>query len=164
VPDVSTGRLASTVPTGTGRSRPSGSARIVADFDSEVLATPVSHPVHDQGRLLAEVTNAIVRLHRQHYGKGPTRSKSYLAGDVVLCVMGDLFTPVERTLLAAGEGERVRSARVAVHDAVGHDFRDAVERIMGRRVITFTSQVLLEPEIGIELFILEPASGAEPVE
>lgn len=108
------------------------------------------------------MTNAIVRLHRQHYGKGPTRSKSYLAGDVLVCVLADLFTPVERTLLAAGEGELVRYARNAVHDAVGREFRDAVERILGRRVVTFTSQVLVEPEVGMQLFILEPASAAGP--
>ena len=106
------------------------------------------------------MTDAIVGLHRRHYGKGPTRSKSYLAGHTVVSVLGDLFTPVERTLLAAGEGELVRSARYAVHDAVGREFRDAVERIFGRRVVNFTSEVLLDPELGIEPFILEPASGA----
>jgi uncharacterized protein YbcI len=110
------------------------------------------------------VTDAIVGLHRRHYGKGPPRSKSYLAGHTVVSVLGDLFTPVERTLLAAGEGELVRSARHAVHDAVGREFRDAVERILGSRVVNFTSQVLLDPELGIELFILEPASAAGPAE
>ena len=106
------------------------------------------------------MTNAVVGLHRQYFGKGPTRSKSYLAGDLLLCVMRDLFTIVEQTLIAAGEGDRVTSARVAVNDAVASEFRSAVERILGRRVITSTSQVLLEPEVGIMVFILEPASGA----
>jgi uncharacterized protein YbcI len=120
----------------------------------------VPDSAHDQGPLLAEVTNAVVQLHRRHFGKGPTRSKTYFAGDLVLCVMQDLFTIVERTLIAAGEGDRVRSARVAVYDAVGPELRDAVGRILGRRVVTSTSQVQLEPEMGMVVFVLDAASGA----
>ena len=48
--------------------------------------------------MLAEATNAIVSLHRQHYGKGPTRSKSFLLDDVLICAMQDVLTVVERTL------------------------------------------------------------------
>jgi uncharacterized protein YbcI len=64
------------------------------------------------GPMLAEVTNAIVRLHRQHYGKGPTRSKSYLLDDVLICVMQDVLTVVERTLSEAGDQDQVRDTRL----------------------------------------------------
>ena len=110
------------------------------------------------GPMLAEVTNAIVRLHRQHYGKGPTRSKSYLLDDVLICVMQDVLTVVERTLAEAGDQDRVRSTRLAFADAMRDRFAAEVERIVGRRVLGFTSQVLVTGDLVIEMFVLEPVS------
>ena len=110
------------------------------------------------GPLLAEVTNAIVRLHRTHYGKGPTRSKSYLMDDVLVCVMQDVLTTVERTIVEAGEEARVRDTRFAFQDA-----KAAVEDVIGRRVLGYTSQVLVDEAVAIELFVLGPGelSAAE---
>jgi uncharacterized protein YbcI len=108
------------------------------------------------GPLLAEVTNAVVRLHRSHYGKGPTRSKSYLLDDVLICVMRDVFTTVERTLIEAGELARVRDTRLAFQDAMSDRFTEAVERVMGRTVLGFTSQVLMDRDVAIEVFVLDP--------
>jgi uncharacterized protein YbcI len=121
----------------------------------------VRPPNHEQpalGPLLAEVTNAVVKLHRTHYGKGPTRSKSYLFDDVLMCVMRDVFTPVERTLVEGGEADKVRETRLAFQDAMRQTFTEAVERILERRVLGFTSQVLLDQDIAIEVFVLEPVS------
>jgi uncharacterized protein YbcI len=109
--------------------------------------------------VLAEVTNAVVRLHRSHYGKGPTRSKSYLIDDVLICVMRDVFTTVERTLIESGEADRVRETRLAFEDAMRDRFTAAVEEILGRRVTGFTTQVLLDQDVAIEVFVLEPVSG-----
>jgi uncharacterized protein YbcI len=111
------------------------------------------------GPVLAEVTNAVVRLHRSHYGKGPTRSKSYLIDDVLICVMRDVFTTVERTLIESGEADRVRETRLAFEDAMRDRFTAAVEEILGRRVTGFTTQVLLDQDVAIEVFVLEPVSG-----
>jgi uncharacterized protein YbcI len=115
------------------------------------------------GPLLAEVTNAVVRLHRTHYGKGPTRSKSYLMDDVLICVMQDVLTTVERTLIEAGEVDRVRGTRLAFQDAMQHVFKAAVEDVLGRRVLGYTSQVLVDEAAAIELFVLGPGelSAAE---
>jgi uncharacterized protein YbcI len=105
--------------------------------------------------MLADVTNAIVRLHRQHYGKGPTRSKSYLLDDVLICVMQDVLTPVERTLAEAGDEDHVRETRLAFADAMRDRFAEEIERILGRRVLGFTSQVLVSRDVAIETFALE---------
>jgi uncharacterized protein YbcI len=115
------------------------------------------------GPMLAEVTNAVVRLHRTHYGKGPTRSKSYLMDDVLICVMRDVLTTVERTLIEAGEVERVRGTRLAFQDAMQDAFKAAVEQILRRPVLGYTSQVLVDEALAIELFVLGPEklSGAE---
>jgi uncharacterized protein YbcI len=128
------------------------------------LATSVTAPNHEQptsGPLLAEVTNAVVQLHRSHYGKGPTRSKSYLLDDVLVCVMRDVLTTVERTLVEAGEHSNVRETRLAFQDAMRDRFTEAVEQVVGRRVLGFTSQILMDEDVAIEVFVLEPASPAE---
>jgi uncharacterized protein YbcI len=110
------------------------------------------------GPMLAQVTNAIVRLHRQHYGKGPTRSKSYLLDDVLICVMQNVLTVVERTLAEAGNQDLVRHTRLAFADAMQDRFAEEVERIVGRRVLGFTSQVLVTRDVAIEMFLLDPVS------
>jgi uncharacterized protein YbcI len=146
-----------------GTRPPGGTNRIVAHDSLQVSRHPVPAPNHEPsalGPLLAEVTNAVVQLHRRHYGKGPTRSKSYLMDDVLVCVMRNVFTTVERTLVKAGEHARVRETRLAFQDAMRDRFIEAVEGILGRRVIGFTSQVLVEQELAIEVFVLE--SGANP--
>jgi uncharacterized protein YbcI len=119
----------------------------------------LSAPPHEPsalGPLLAEVTNAVVQLHRRHYGKGPTRSKSYLIDDVLVCIMREVFTTVEQTFVEAGEHARVRDTRLAFQDAMRDRFTKEVERILGRRVLGLTSQVLVEEGAGIEVFVLEP--------
>jgi uncharacterized protein YbcI len=119
---------------------------------------PVPAPNHEPpplGPLLAEVTNAIVQLHRSHYGKGPTRSKSYLLDDVLVCVMRDVLTTVERTLVEAGEPAKVRETRLAFQDAMRDRFTEAVEQVLGRRVLGFTSQVLMDEDVAIEVFLLD---------
>jgi uncharacterized protein YbcI len=108
------------------------------------------------GPVLAEVTNAIVRLHRTHYGKGPTQSKSYLMDDVLICVMRDVFTTVERTLIETGEVERVRGTRLAFQDAMQDAFKGAVEQVLGRRVLGYASQVLADQNVAVQLFVLGP--------
>jgi uncharacterized protein YbcI len=101
------------------------------------------------------VTNAIVQLHSSHYGKGPTRSKSYLLDDVLVCVMRDVFTTVERTLVEAGEHAKVRETRLAFQDAMKERFTEAVERAVGRRVLGVASQVLVDEDVAIEVFLLD---------
>jgi uncharacterized protein YbcI len=119
---------------------------------------PVPAPDHEPpalGPLLAEVTNAIVQLHSSHYGKGPTRSKSYLLDDVLVCVMRDVFTTVERTLVEAGEHDKVRETRLAFQDAMKDRFTKAVEQVVGRRVLGVASQVLVDEDVAIEVFLLD---------
>jgi uncharacterized protein YbcI len=115
----------------------------------------VTVPPSEHGPVLAEVTNVIVRLYRTYYGKGPTRSKSYLMDDLLVCVMRDTFTTIERTLMDAGEGQQVRATRLALRETIQDELRGEVERMVGRGVRGHTGQVLLEPEIAIEVFVLE---------
>lgn len=114
----------------------------------------------DRGSARSAIANAVVRLHAEHYGRGPTRARAHIADDHVLVILEDIFTTAERTLIAAGRGDHVIASRDAFNDVMRQRFVDAVEGIAGRRVRAFFCQTHLEPEMAVEVFVLEPAQAA----
>ena len=110
----------------------------------------------DRGRQSSAISNAITRLHRDHYGRGPTIARTIMQRDYVVCFLHDIYTPVERTLIDAGRQQAVRETRNIFQDAMGERFKEAVEAATGRKVIGFLSQVTFEPDIAAEVFVLEP--------
>ena len=107
------------------------------------------------GEQLAAVTNAIVGLFREYYGRGPTKAKSYLLDDrIVVCVLEETMTRVEKTLVDNGHGEKVREVRLAFQEAMAHEFKQCVREKMHREVLGYHSQLTLEPDYGFEFFIL----------
>ena len=107
------------------------------------------------GEELAEVTNGIVGLFSEYYGRGPTRAKSYLLDDAyVVTVLRDTLTTVERTLVDTGHGDQVRSVRLTFQEAMSESFRGVVEKALGRRVVAYHSQLLIDADIGFEMFVL----------
>ena len=108
-----------------------------------------------RGQLAAAVSNAIVGIHSKHYGKGPTKAKTYLIEDTIVCVMQDVFTTVERTLIDNGKGDLVREVRTTFQYALRHEFIGAVEAIVNRRARAFMSQIDCEADMAIEFFLLE---------
>jgi uncharacterized protein YbcI len=119
---------------------------------------------NDRGKALLEVTNAIVSLHREHYGRGATRGRTIMQGDYLVCFLEGIYTKAERTLIEAGKLEEVVRARNAFQFAMEGPFTQAVEQATGRRVTGFLSQVGIDPDIGIEAFWLEPngRGGQQP--
>src|SRR5688572_24941478 len=99
---------------------------------------------------------------KRYYGRGPTAAKTYLMDDNLVVVMQDGFTTVERTLLDGGQDHLVREVRLRFQDEMGPEFIGAVEQILGRKVLGYTSQVVFDPPTLFELFILEPVDGGEP--
>ena len=111
--------------------------------------------VTGHGEELAEVTNGIVGLFSEYYGRGPTRAKSYLLDDAyVVTVLRDTLTTVERTLVDTGHGDQVRSVRLTFQEAMSESFRGVVEKALGRRVVAYHSQLLIDADIGFEMFVL----------
>jgi uncharacterized protein YbcI len=105
---------------------------------------------------LAEITNGIVRLFSEYYGRGPTRAKTYmLENRYVVTVLRDTMTTVERTLAERGEGDMVRRVRLTFQEAMAASFKGVVEKVLGRRVEAYHSQILIEPDVGFEFFMLE---------
>jgi uncharacterized protein YbcI len=110
------------------------------------------------GRLNAAISTAIVKLHSEFYGKGPTKARTFVVEDVVLTVLQDIFTTVEKTLVEVGKEEQVRDVRMSIQQAMAEHFKAAVERHTGRRVIAFLGEIDVEAEMAIEAFVLETPS------
>jgi uncharacterized protein YbcI len=115
-----------------------------------------SEPDASLGEALAEVTNGIVRLFSEYYGRGPTRAKSYMLDDrYLVTVLRDTLTTVERTLAENGHTELVRSVRMTFEGAMASSFKGVVEAGLGRKVVAYHSQILVDPDVGFEFFLLE---------
>jgi uncharacterized protein YbcI len=120
---------------------------------------------HDasQGSVLAQISTGLVQLHSSHYGKGPTKAKTHAFDELVVCVLRDGFTTVERTLLEAGDGEPVHQMRRSFQLAMEGQFRQVVEEATGRKVVAYMSSIHTDPDLAVELFVLEPDSDGLPV-
>ncbi len=124
-------------------------------MERERISTTES--VSSQGEQLAAVTNGIVQLFSEYYGRGPTKAKSYLLDErIVVCVLEDTMTTVEQTLVKNGDKDMVRQVRLTFQEAMADEFKGVVERALGRRVAAYHSQLTMEPDIGFEFFVLEP--------
>jgi uncharacterized protein YbcI len=108
------------------------------------------------GAISSAISRDIVRLHAKLYGRGPTKAKTYLDEDFALCVLQEIFTPGERTLVDTGHSDQVQATRHAFQTAVEAQFVEAVETASGRTVKAFFSQIHIESDSAAELFLFEP--------
>jgi uncharacterized protein YbcI len=121
------------------------------------------------GSLLAAISTSIVKLVREHYGRGPIKAKTYALDDIVVCVMrGSGFTPLEKTMMDSGDsdrGERVVAMREDFQRLMSERYKETIERLTGRRVLAFLSQAHIEPDITLEVFFIDrPLDGFGAVE
>jgi uncharacterized protein YbcI len=111
------------------------------------------------GPALVELSNAMVALHREHFGRGPGAAKSFINDEMVVCVLNDIYTAVERTLIAAGQTEHVRRTRTLHQEALEDEYKATVEAIMRRPIAAFLSVVHVDPDMAVEIFMLgEPST------
>lgn len=115
--------------------------------------------LEQRGAALARISNRIVQLHKEYYGRGPTKAKTYFQDDLVVVLMRGGFTKVEQTLLEAGRGDSVISQRMAFQEAMRPRLKEVIEEELGRKVSGFMSGSHQEPDLLGEMFILEPESG-----
>ncbi len=108
------------------------------------------------GPQLTEISNAAVALHREHFGRGPGAAKTHVSDNLVICVLTDVFTPFEATLIDAGQEERVREMR-AVHRTATEDvYKQRMEEVIGRRVDAHMSSINVDPDVAVDIFVLGP--------
>ena len=121
------------------------------------------HDAEDQSPLLA-ISNEMVRIYKDQFGRGPTKTRTMWAGpDVVVVVLEDTLTPAERRLVELGEHQRLRDLRTVFQYASAREFCEPIERLTGRRVRAFISGIDTEAEgLSIETFVLHPAGSDAP--
>ena len=114
-----------------------------------------------QRTMLSAVSNAVVKLHKEQFGRGPTNSRADWAGrDVLVCTLDNALLPAERALIQMGNEQGVRDSRTQLQAATAQLFIDAVEEQTGRKVRAFASA--LDPGAGVvfEVWAFEPPDDA----
>jgi uncharacterized protein YbcI len=106
--------------------------------------------------MLAQISVGLVQLHSRFYGKGPTKAKTHMVNDTVICILRGGFTTVERSLLDTGEIESVFQMRRSFQTAMEDEFRRIVEEATQRKVIAYMSSIHVDPDLAVEFFVLEP--------
>ena len=114
------------------------------------------------GDILTAISDGIVGLLKEFYGRGPTEAKSYYQDDLVVCVLRGGFSRVEQTLLDEGRGEAVIQQRMEFQDVMRSRFEEVIERSTGRKVIGFMSGNQQDPDLMCEVFILAGTDLLEP--
>lgn len=134
--------------------------------DGTVVSTGVeSSGERGGGSVLLQISNAVVRLYKDAFGRGPTKARAQFAGpDTLVVVLEDSMTVVERNLAAMGEHGRLRDARMFFQYALEEEFRAIIERSLGRRTVAFISGIDTRHDVSVEVFTLEPrvSSDADP--
>ena len=118
------------------------------------------------GQLLSAISNRIVAILREHYGRGPMKAKTYALDDLIVVVMrGSGFTPLEKTMMDSGEASRVVDMRHDFQRMMTKRFTDAIEELTGRKVVAFLSQAHVEPDLTLEIFFIDrPLEGFGAIE
>jgi uncharacterized protein YbcI len=122
---------------------------------AELIAAAEDAGDERSGSLRMALSNAMVGLKKQYYGKGPSRARSYLMDEYVLVVMEGGLTRSEETLLAAGQADLVRNYRLAFQETVTQTTTRAVEELTGRKVLSYHSQIVFDPTRAFEIFVLD---------
>jgi uncharacterized protein YbcI len=113
-----------------------------------------------QGLELQEITNAMVRLYKQLFGRGPTKARTNYAGpDTLVATIENSLTAAERRMIEMDEHQRVREIRMFFQHASESDFTGTVEEITGRKVWAFVSGMDTSRDVSSEVFYLEPIAA-----
>jgi uncharacterized protein YbcI len=108
--------------------------------------------------VLQDVANAMVQLHKDQFGRGPTKARANFANeDTLICVLEDVLLPAERKLVGMGQQDRVRESRTSFQVATEPEFVTAVEQIVARKVYAFASAVDPDHDVVFENFYFKPA-------
>jgi uncharacterized protein YbcI len=121
-----------------------------------------NHGTNDHG-ILSAISNEMVRIYKDQFGRGPTKTRTQWAGpDILVVTLEQTFTPAERRLRELDEHERLRELRLLFQYAAVSVFCDPVEQLTGRKVRAFVSGIDTELDLASEMFVLHPAGYDGP--
>jgi len=108
------------------------------------------------GELTAEISNTVVRALARTTGRGPTKAKTTLGENAVFVVLQDSLTRGEQNLANAGQGAAVLDLRRRWQAVMRVDVSREIEELTGRKVVSFMSDNHIDPDMAVEVFLLEP--------
>jgi uncharacterized protein YbcI len=103
----------------------------------------------------------MVRMQKRAFGKGPMHAKSYMFDDLLLVVMRDGLTVAEKTMLEFGQADLVRNFRQQFENDMTSRMIEPIERLTGRKVLTYQSQIMFDPDVIVEIFVFDDTGGYE---
>jgi uncharacterized protein YbcI len=118
----------------------------------------------DHGEILTAISDGLVALLKDYYGRGPTQAKTYYQDDLVVCLLRGGFTRVEQTLRDGGRGHAVIQQRMEFQEVMRERFEAVIEEATGRRVVGFMSGNQQDPDMICEVFILAPTDLVDDAE
>jgi uncharacterized protein YbcI len=111
-----------------------------------------------QSSVLADISREMVRLYKEQFGRGPTKTRTHFAGpDIVIVTLEDSLTPAERRLAEMGEHQRLRDTRLYFQHATEEQFKGVIERLLDRKVRAFISGIDTHQDVSSEIFYLQAA-------
>jgi uncharacterized protein YbcI len=113
----------------------------------------------DRSRQAIEISNALTRNHRAHFGRGAGSVKTVITKGFVVTFLEDIYTPLERTLIDGGRPEIVHEGRLAFQEMMRETYVAIIEGVTGRTVRAFLSQNHIAPDIAAEIFVLDVEPG-----
>ena len=125
-----------------------------APFEPEVVER-AEQSLDATGNMRLAISNALVGIKKQLYGKGPVKAKTYINDTYVFSVLEGGLTRNEETLLKAGEHRLVREYRLRFQESVAPTITTAIEEVTGRKVLAYHSQIVFEPDRAFEIFVLD---------
>jgi uncharacterized protein YbcI len=129
------------------------------------MSRDVSDPSAEAGgQLLAKLSTEMVRAQKKYFGKGPTQAKSYFVDDMLFIVMQGGLTTAEKTMMDFGEDDRVRDFRQTFENKMTERLCGMVEEVTGRKVLTYQSQILFDPDRVIEIFVFDDRAPDQLIE
>jgi uncharacterized protein YbcI len=122
------------------------------------------HKELEAGPRAAAISNAMVQLLHEYTGRGPTRARTTISDELIVCVLADTLTKSERRLVDGGEERLVLQERSTFQRLMREEAIGAIESLSGRTVAAFMSNNHIEPDLAVETFVLAPQSGEEPAD
>ena len=117
-----------------------------------------------QPSVSSAISNLVIRVTREYTGRGPTRARTYMQDDLIAVVLRETLTKGEQMLAENDHAEHVRATRRLYQDTMRAEIVGGIEELTGRRVIAFMSDNHVDPDLAVELVLLEPRAKPAPAE